>query len=498
MRKGWELIKSKITVGEVSSANLYLGCIHTKSNVDVPGLGNVSIMEYNMECYLKQIVDDYEELATELTGKPVKLGNVPTPFLEEDCSQADARAPNKLGDPIIDCPYCKHSFSPNADANTREQLLEYLTQMGKRANSPKAESQSHMHGPNPGSAIDSEKHGEACAVAEESKDPPKNIKKDKSSDTHHRRPKNPKASISMPVQKTFSKSYKKITAKAAQIKRQTAIDHEDRGQLGPLATSMLMRILYAAREARFDLLRAVNKMSCVVAYWNSDADLRLQRLVSYIKSTLHYRQYGWIGDSPKDLQPHAYTDADFAGCSRTLRSTTGLQLQLEGPHSCFPIAASSKRQPHVADSTPAAELSALHTLMKSMAIPFTDIASKILPDVRGVIHEDNTTAIQAIKTGKNQTMRFLPRSNGVSIQVLHENLNGNKPEIPYTVDYTDTYLMVADIHTKGFTDPKKWTHAQQTAGIMDPKNLPERMKMQAKYFGLQGKVPKAEEESELA
>ena len=131
MRKGWELIKSKITVGEVSSANLYLGCIHTKSNVDVPGLGNVSIMEYNMECYLKQIVDDYEELATELTGKPVKLGNVPTPFLEEDCSHADARAPNKLGDPIIDCPYCKHSFSPNADANTRGQLLEYLTQMGK-------------------------------------------------------------------------------------------------------------------------------------------------------------------------------------------------------------------------------------------------------------------------------------------------------------------------------------------------------------------------------
>ena len=152
----------------------------------------------------------------------------------------------------------------------------------------------------------------------------------------------------------------------------------------------------------------------------------------------------------------------------------------------------------MADSTPAAELSALHTLLKSMAIPFTDIASKILPDVRGVIHEDNTTAIQAIKTGNNQTMRFLPRSNGVSIQVLHENLNGNKPEIPHTVDYTDTYLMVADIHTKGFTDPKKWTHAQQTAGIMDPRNLPERMKMQAKYFGLKGKVPKAEEEPELA
>ena len=139
------------------------------------------------------------------------------------------------------------------------------------------------------------------------------------------------------------------------------------------------------------------------------------------------------GTKPELLQPHAYTDADFAGCSRTLRSTTGLQLQVEGPHSCFPIAASSKRQPHVADSTPAAELSALHTLLKTVAIAFVDIAEKILPQVRGIIHEDNTTAIQAIKTGKNQTMRFLPRSNGVSVQMLHENLNHKKPEVPWSI-----------------------------------------------------------------
>ena len=54
--------------------------------------------------------------------------------------------------------------------------------------------------------------------------------------------------------------------KAAKARKQSAEDQQDRGQLGPLATSILMRILYAAREARFDLLRAVNKMSCLVAY----------------------------------------------------------------------------------------------------------------------------------------------------------------------------------------------------------------------------------------
>ena len=64
-----------------------------------------------------------------------------------------------------------------------------------------------------------------------------------------------------------------------------------------------MRILHAAREARFDLLRAVNKMSCLVAYWNADADLRMQKLAAYIKSTLHYRQYGWIEDDPDLYSP---------------------------------------------------------------------------------------------------------------------------------------------------------------------------------------------------
>ena len=216
----------------------------------------------------------------------------------------------------------------------------------------------------------------------------------------------------------------------------------------------------------------------------------MQKLVAYINSTLHYRQYGWIGDDPALLQPHAYTDADFAGCTRTLRSTTGIQMQIEGPHSCFPIAASSKRQPHVADSTPAAELSALHTMMKTVTIPFVDIAEKILPNVSGVIHEDSTTAIQAIKSAKNQTMRFLPRSNGVSVLMLHENFNGKKTEVPYEVEYTDTTLMVADIHTKGSTDEKKWKHAQAMAGIMEPGALKEKMKWQAKYFGIKEKIPK--------
>ena len=65
----WALIDKKVKCGKVSPASLYLGCIHTKSKMHVEGLEDVSVMEFCMQCYLRQIVEDYEELATELTGK---------------------------------------------------------------------------------------------------------------------------------------------------------------------------------------------------------------------------------------------------------------------------------------------------------------------------------------------------------------------------------------------------------------------------------------------
>ena len=67
-------------------------------------------------------------------------------------------------------------------------------------------------------------------------------------------------------------------------------DKQDTGRLHSIASSMLMRILYAGRMARFDLLRAVNSLACVVAFWNDDADRRLHQLICYINSTLKYKK----------------------------------------------------------------------------------------------------------------------------------------------------------------------------------------------------------------
>ena len=84
-----------------------------------------------------------------------------------------------------------------------------------------------------------------------------------------------------------------------------------------------MKMLYAARMARYDLLRPVSRLACKVTKWSPLCDKQLHRLVCYINSTLHYRMIGKIADPISQLDCVAYGDADFAGCIESLKSTTG-------------------------------------------------------------------------------------------------------------------------------------------------------------------------------
>ena len=52
-----------------------------------------------------------------------------------------------------------------------------------------------------------------------------------------------------------------------------------RGNLAPHAASVLMKLLYAARIARFDLLRSINALARNVTKWTKDDDARLHHLM---------------------------------------------------------------------------------------------------------------------------------------------------------------------------------------------------------------------------
>ena len=66
----------------------------------------------------------------------------------------------------------------------------------------------------------------------------------------------------------------------------------NRGNLAPHAAGVLMKLLYAARIARFDLLRSINALARNVTKWTKDDDARVHHLMRYVNSTLSLKMIG--------------------------------------------------------------------------------------------------------------------------------------------------------------------------------------------------------------
>ena len=90
-------------------------------------------------------------------------------------------------------------------------------------------------------------------------------------------------------------------------------DEAEKGELASVAAQIVMKVLYAARAVRLDLLRAVQGLARCMTKWTRRSDAELFRLIAYIDTTVELRLVGWVGDEMKDIHPHLYSDADFAG-----------------------------------------------------------------------------------------------------------------------------------------------------------------------------------------
>jgi hypothetical protein len=134
------------------------------------------------------------------------------------------------------------------------------------------------------------------------------------------------------------------------------------GRLQPIACRVLMKLLYAARMARFDLLRATCALATMITKWSPECDRRLHRLVCYVDSSLKHRQVSVVTDRPEDLSLELFCDADFASDKASRRSTSGVYLRLCGPEgSRAGLTGVSKKQSCISTSTPEAEMVALGT-----------------------------------------------------------------------------------------------------------------------------------------
>ena len=242
------------------------------------------------------------------------------------------------------------------------------------------------------------------------------------------------------------------------------------GVLQPHAAKVLMKLLYGARLARFDLLRAINHLAGYITKWTPDCDKRLHRIMCYVQTSLKYRMVGWVGDKPEQLQPHLFADADFAGCPDSQRSTSGLHLAIRGPATCYPIAGASKRQTCVSNSTPEAEISAAAFALRMAGLPCLQLWDTLF-ERRVVLqfHEDNQAMIRVCLTGRNPTMRYLMRTHRVCIAQLHEYFSLDCINLLYEA----THRQCADIYTKGFHEPGKWYAVCLLVNIVDGDKLAE-------------------------
>ena len=366
MKKGWDMLRSRLDLEPETELGLYLGCQLVRGETKLKDGTKVSTITYDMESFLEQSVQKY----LEIVGKDVALKKVPTPSLPEEAKEHPARAPCGVG-PVSQCTWC----------------------------------------------------GTIHPVTE------------------------PTKSKSTPTGNSAQKPGDEIV----------------KGELAPHAASVLMKLLYAARIARFDLLRSINMLARNVTKWSKDDDIKLHHLMCYVNSTKSQKLIGWVGNDIKSLQIGIYADADYAGCGQSLRSTSGSHMMAFGSHTRFPLAGGSKRQGCVSHSTPEAEIIAADFALRTHAVPTISLWKTLVgSDPKVVFHDDNQGMIAVIRSGQNPTMRHLERTHGISIQWMHEVFQNDLIYLVYEI----TSKMCADIHTKAFKDHMTWKRACMLINIL--------------------------------
>lgn len=82
---------------------------------------------------------------------------------------------------------------------------------------------------------------------------------------------------------------------------------------------------------------------------------------------------GWLGNKINEVGPHLFADADFAGCVKTSRSTSGIYLGLYGSDTCFTLQAQATRQGCVSHSTTDSEIVAADMALRTIGIPALEL-----------------------------------------------------------------------------------------------------------------------------
>ena len=241
-----------------------------------------------------------------------------------------------------------------------------------------------------------------------------------------------------------------------------------RGQLGGIASRVLMKDLWLARLSRPDSQKPITDMASHVNQWTRNDDKRMEWLMRYYNSTWWYSLIGYVHDDPSLLKLLLFVDADFCGDNDTTKSSSGGWLVLAGPNSWFPLCWINRKQTATSRSTTESEIIALAKALFDEALPMLTLFDMLLGrQVELIILEDNQATIKILKRGYSPKLRHILRTHKVNLGSVKEELD--KQEI--VLEYCPTEYQCADIFTKGLP-PNKWDNALQLLG-MDTKKPSE-------------------------
>ncbi|XP_065354574.1 uncharacterized protein LOC135949041 [Calliphora vicina] len=117
--------------------------------------------------------------------------------------------------------------------------------------------------------------------------------------------------------------------------------------------------MYLMLGTRPDLAYSVGYLSRTLDNPSKEDIVRVKRVLRYIAGT---KEYGITYTADNNLKFECYSDADFGGCLKTGRSTSGIVIKYAGAV----ISWISQRQPIVATSTTEAEIVAATEATKEM------------------------------------------------------------------------------------------------------------------------------------
>jgi hypothetical protein len=213
------------------------------------------------------------------------------------------------------------------------------------------------------------------------------------------------------------------------------------------AASLVMKLMYAARMALPNIVVAVGRLACELSRWTAESDRKLYRLYAYVHNHGGMRLTGTLSTGDlAELKIIAWPDADLNSDVSTSRSHSGGWIELSANGHCFPLTWYSKRQDCTATHTCEAETVSLATCLKE-ALPMQELLNTIFgKTIPVILKEDNSAARISCTKGYSPAMRYLRRTQRVSIGFISDVINDASNEI--SIEQAPTATHKGDVFTK--------------------------------------------------